>query len=97
MPDTDLAVQTLKEKVSGAGIIFYKKEILSDKDFNVVFDFIENLDNQAQLQQSTKDHIKANITKTVFQIKQSAPTQHSRFKIFSGKVGNEEIVSIEVN
>lgn len=94
-PDTSFEIQTKNDVVVSAGFVFYKKEKLNGKDLDLVNDFIQSLDSQTVVSQQTKDLIKTNSAKSVFQIKQAQPISHGEFNIYSGQVANDETISIE--
>jgi|GEM_PF-2861735 len=96
LSDTSVEVQTIENKVVGFGMVFYERNGLEEADLNFVYKLLESIDTRATLESKTREYIKVNAEKHVFQIRQADPTTFGKFKVYAGKVGHEQIISIEV-
>jgi hypothetical protein len=95
LSDISIEVQTIENKVVGFGIVFYERDSLQESDFNFIYKLLQSVDTKGKLDPKIREYIKINAEKHVFQIKQANPTTFGKFKIYAGKVGPEQTISIE--
>jgi hypothetical protein len=93
--DIIFGVTTLGDEVTGYGIVFYEREWLGDVELAFVFDLLRAIDSNVKLTSSVKEYIKTNAERSLFQIKEATPITFGKFKIYAGKVGPEQTISIE--
>jgi hypothetical protein len=94
LPNTAIEVQTIDNKVIGLGIIFYERDSLQDSELNFVYKLLQSIDTKSRLDSKVKEYIKNNAERNVFQIKQATPITFGKLKIYAGKVGPEQTISI---
>jgi len=90
-----IEVQTIENKVVGFGIVFYERDSLQEADLNFAYKLLQSVNPKGKLDQKIRDYIKTNAEKHVFQIKEANPITFDQFKIYAGKVGPEQTISIE--
>jgi hypothetical protein len=90
-----IEVQTIENKVIGFGIVFYERDSLQEADLNFVYKLLQSVNPKGKLDPKIREYIKSNAEKHVFQIKEANPTTFDKFKIYAGKVGPEQTISIE--
>lgn len=90
-----IEVQTIENKVVGCGIVFYERDSLQEPDLTFVYKLLQSINTKGKLDPKVRDYIKSNAEKPVFQIKQANPITFDKFKIYAGKVGPEQTISIE--
>jgi hypothetical protein len=95
LPDAEIEVQTKNNEVIGLGIIFSDTEQLDETDLNLVYDLLQAINLKAKLNSSVKEYIKTNAEIHVHQIKLATPITFNKLKIYAGKVGPEQTISIE--
>jgi hypothetical protein len=95
LSDISIEVQTIENKVVGFGIVFYERDSLQESDLSFVYKLLQSVDTKGKLDPKIREYIKVNAEKHVFQIKQANPTTFGKFKIYAGKVGPEQTISIE--
>jgi hypothetical protein len=93
--DINIEIQTIENKVVGFGIVFDERDNLQEVDLNFVYKLLQSIDTKAKLDHKIREYIKINAEKPVFQIKQANPTTFGKFKIYAGRVGPEQTISIE--
>lgn len=93
-PDVSLEVITVGDKVVGFGIMFYERHELQENDLEFVYRLLESIDIQVKLTDKIKKFIKRNVERYVFQIRNADSIVFNRFKIWVGKVGKEQTISI---
>ncbi|MDQ3903221.1 MAG: hypothetical protein M3247_06245 [Thermoproteota archaeon] len=91
----NVEVQTMKDEVMGFGLVFYEKDKLEDSDLNLIYSLLQSIDTKATISPSVKEYIKTNAEINVFQIRQAKPITFNKLKIYAGKVGPEQTISIE--
>ena len=89
----EIASDDNNNMISG-GMEFYYRNGLSSDDLQIVYDFLKSVDTEKDLSE-VKSYVSANIEKEVSQIMQATPITFSSFKVYVGKVGREQIVSLE--
>lgn len=93
--DVAIEVQTLDTKVIGCGLVFYEREALGDVELNFIYSLLQSLDTKVKLDSKVKEYIKTYTEKIrVFQIKEVTPITFGKFRIYAGKVGPEQTISI---
>lgn len=90
-----IEVQTIENKVVGCGIVFYERDSLQEPDLSFVYKLLQSINKKGKLDPKIRDYIKSNAEKPIFQIKQATPITVDNFKIYAGKVGPEQTISIE--
>lgn len=95
LPHVTIEVQTMDNKVIEFGIIFYERDSLQDSELNFVNKLLQSIDTKLKLDSKVKEYIKSNVERNVFQIKQATPITFGNLKIYAGKVGPEQSISIE--
>ena len=95
LSDISIEVPTVENKVVGFGIVFYERDDLQESDLNFVYKLLQSVDTKVKLAPKVREYIKVNAEKRVFQIKQANPITFGKFKIYAGKVGPEQTISVE--
>lgn len=95
LSNVSIEVQTIENKVVGFGIVFYERDGLREADLNFVYKLLQSINTKGKLEPKIRDYIKSSAEKHVFQIKEANPTTFDKFKIYAGKVGPEQTISIE--
>jgi len=93
-PTVSFEIVSDNDNVIDAGLMFYYKTELSDDDLQIIYNFLESIDTEKDLS-AIKSYVSSNIEKKVSQIMQASPTTFSSFKVYAGKVGQEQIVHLE--
>jgi len=88
-------VQTIENKVVSFGIVYYERDILSEADLNFVCQLLQSADINLNVDHKVRDYIHTNAERHVFQIKQASPITLGKLKIYAGKVGPEQTISVE--
>lgn len=86
--------QTKGETVTGLGIMFYDTAKLSDSDYEIIKSLVDSLDRSVDHEQ-TMSYIRQNIENSVSQIREANSAEDSGFRIWAGKVGSEQTLSLE--
>jgi hypothetical protein len=95
IPDIAFEVQTTGDEVSGFGVVFYERVVLGDAELKFVYDLLQSIDTRATLNPRVKEYIKTNAERGVSQVNQATPTTFNKYKIYAGRVGPEQTISIE--
>jgi hypothetical protein len=95
LSNVSIEVQTIETKVVSFGIVFFERDILSEAELNFVYQLLQSADTNLNVDHKVRDYIKTNAERHVFQIKQASPTTLGKLKIYAGKVGPQQTISIE--
>lgn len=95
LSNVSIEIQTIENKVIGFGIVFYERDSLREADLNFVYKLLQSINTKGKLEPKIREYIKSNAERRVFQIKEANPTTFDKFKIYAGKVGPEQTISIE--
>jgi len=93
-PTVSFEIVSDNGNVIDAGLMFYYRNELSDNDLQIVYNFLKSVDTEKDIS-AIKSYVSTNIEKSVSQIMQATPTTFSSFKVYAGKVGQEQIVHLE--
>jgi hypothetical protein len=94
-PNISVEVETNGNSVIGFGLVFYKRDELGQRDLGLIHSLLESLDASIKPDSGIKEYLKANAEKSVFQIKQAEPRAFGKFKVYAGKVGEQQTISID--
>jgi len=94
-PTVSISVSSSGEEVIGFGLVFYYRNQLSEDDLQIIYNFLKSVDTEKELT-NIQPYIQTNIEKKVPQIKQAIPSTFSSYNVYAGKVGQQQIVSLEM-
>ena len=93
-PSVSLEVPTRGDQIDHYGLVFHERDRLDNAQLAVIDDLIAAISaNDAT--DATRRFVRANIERSVSQIRLARSTRFGRYQLWAGKVGNDKIVSIE--
>ena len=94
VPDITFEAVTRGNDVQGLGVVFYKRDTLGGDDLTFIRDLLGSLDSAVKPDAKLETYIKTDAEKNVFQVADAAPRDFGKFKVYAGKVGGQQHVSI---
>lgn len=93
-PTVTTEVVSSGEDVNNFGLVFYYRNQLSEDDLQIIYTFLKSVDTEKELT-NIQPYIQTNIEKQVPQINQAIPSTFSSYQVYAGKVGQQQIVSLQ--
>ena|SRR5207248_4100306 len=94
-PNISVEVESNNGKLVNLGFVFYERDTLRTPDLTLIYDLLSTIEPNGKLDDNIKASIKNNAEKPIHQIKEAQPITFGRFKIYAGKVGPEQTISID--
>ncbi|MET0646404.1 MAG: hypothetical protein ABW208_07260 [Pyrinomonadaceae bacterium] len=95
IPNVTIDVPSRGDKVGHYGLSFYKRQTLSQTDLDFIYALLHSIDTTMPISTELKEYIKTNAERRVFQVTEAEPTTFSGYKVFAGKVGAEQVISLD--
>ena len=95
-PSVSVEVQTKGGAIAGAGLSFYERATFSADDVVFIRAFLQSLQEKAPDIEKVVRFARTNATQSVSQISEATAITWGSLEVRVGKVGNDQIVSIEV-
>lgn len=92
-PAVSLEVQTQSESIEGYGLVFYERDVLRAPQLRVIDALLESIDDAAATD-DVRQFVRTNIERPVFQIRLANSTEFGPYRLWAGKVGNDQIASL---
>jgi len=93
-PSVSLEAPTSGGKVKSYGLVFYERRVLTPKDLEMVWSLIRSIHPGGDTP-TIKTFVQTHVAVKVEQIMQAKTTVVGPFRVWAGKVGQEQVVHIE--
>jgi hypothetical protein len=93
-PSVGIEVPTKDERIESYGISFSDRERLDEADLQAIDALLRTIDAPSATS-AVRQFVRTNIERDAFQILKAKSTKFGRYRLWAGKVGNDQIVHIE--
>ncbi len=93
-PAVSVEVPTKDGRLDHYGLMFYERDRLGETDLQLIDTLLRTID-AASASDAVRQFVRTNIERDAFQIRQARSSQFGRYRLWAGKVGGQQTVSIE--
>ncbi|MBM3237012.1 hypothetical protein FJZ31_12040 [Candidatus Poribacteria bacterium] len=100
-PTVSVEITTSNGKLTGGGLMFFERPKLISTDFQLVYSFLNSISSTAglslEVDSTIRRLVEQNIETNVFQIREANSIPFGSMRIWAGKVGKEQTISVEID